>query len=187
MGFNNLMGIVNPAKLRTFGEDWHQHTFKPYKYDVHLGDRHIQDVLKKVFDVRRFDYIESITCWYDVMTVPGDEKSDQVWDGVYMMGVFYKHDADGDPRLTHFFLRKMEGYRGSLDTWKNDLAYPADTREYSVCAILPKGYVLSSRQIRDPHNDAVAQYTWERLEEMGVKLDEIIACITDEKFKTEAP
>lgn len=176
-----VRSIRAPLTVKTDGEDWHEHTIKAGSIIRDRGDKEIQNVLMRVFGVKSFLGYPDIKCWYDVVRNCGNPNHHQRMDGIHFMGVFYD-TVQGVDLVTNFFIRRMDGVYGSFDMWKNDIVFPKGVDKYSVCVILPEGYKMSDKSIRDPHNHAVPQYTWEHLTAMGIDVQAIIDRMSYEEF-----
>lgn len=185
MSIENLEAILRPAVLETSGVDWHEHKLIFNEPMQPRGDYAIQVALQKIFSIRGLDMLPPITCWYDVLRDWGDKSHYLHLKNVHMMGVLYKEGPDGSDQIMHFFIRKLDGYWGPLDRWKDDLRFPAGTRKYSVLAVFPQGFEMPPQGLRDPHNHAVTQISWERLEALGVSMPDILDYITYAGFSKD--
>lgn len=169
----DLRSVVHPVALSTEGADYRVIEYKVRNHRQHSGALEIPKALRQIFSVRSLENVDTITCWYDVLRDWGDKSHYLHLSDVLMMGVFYRVE-DGVDVVSHFFVRKLEDYWGPLDRWKADLQFPSGVRKFSVCAILPQGFVMPERGERDPHNHAVTQFTWEQLRSLGVDVPALL-------------
>lgn len=175
MSIEALERLITPAPLKTSGIEWREFRFDPNRFDLPEGEKEIAHALRTLMGVKDMSNAHDVCCWSDVLCDVGTDDFYTDFTGVYMMGVFYAEDRFGREKLTHFFLRELRNFRASLDRWKDDLAYPSGTRQYSVCAVLPNDFVMPKPGLSDPHNHAVTQITWDRAKELGADMDAIVA------------
>lgn len=182
MATRNLESIAESLRVRTSGVDWHEHILTYGEPNQPMGDYAVQVALDRVFSVKGITPGHKILCWYDVLRDVGDKSHYLLLRNVHMIGVFYKLDEHGNDEVSHFFVRKLESFHGALDKWKEDIIFPSGVRKYSVCAVFPKGFVMPEQGMRDPHNQAVTQFSWERFEQLGVSLPDILDYMTYAQF-----
>lgn len=165
MSKEDLMRLSEPrrAKLSTRGSNWRQMELEIPTSLVGCSPelRMISSAIRNVFNSKNVYANMPVMFWYDEMAGLGDANGqweESPWAGIYIFGTLFSRDTYDEPQVSHIFLRKLDGFLGQLDQWRDDLTFPAETRQFSVCAVIPKDYVYRGFEMRDFHNNIVTQY-----------------------------
>ena len=171
--------------VQTKGDRYCDHVLHFFEPGQPTGDYATQECLRLVFGMRPTHRSRPVICWYDEMSMQPEPNSYQILDGALFIGVFYSKDQYGDPEISHFFIRKTKGYRGTLGHWRDDLIFPEGVVEFSVMAIWPRGYKASDQARQDPYNQTVVTCSWEQIEKAGVSLEDILDYIAFNAFRKD--
>jgi len=154
-----------PRGLITKGSNWRQleMDLPAVAEDNSKLCKMIINAIQTIFDSKTIYTEKPVIFWYDEMAGMGKSYGAwdvSPWDGIYIFGVFFRYDIYREPQVCHMFLRKLDGFMGSLDQWKDDINMPDYVRQYSVCAVIPEEYEYKGFELRDAHNSCVTQYRW---------------------------
>ena len=163
----------------TPGNGWSQRELYPAAVHREPQARQVLKALRCFFNVGSLARVSSIMCWVDTLKDQGYPSHYMTLEKAWIMGVFYTQVTPTMEIPTHFFVRRVENMRMSLDKWVEDMSLPEGTSSFSACYIFPDGYQLPNRALTDPNNVGIVCYNVGFLESKGVSLNEILAYIEE--------
>lgn len=163
-----------------FGEDAQSVRVKFNLAKPPAGTSALREALCSFFKIRSLDIPTSINCWCDVMRNLGSPDHYQRVSGVYFVGLYFAKSARGTEAPCHFFVRKTDGFRGTMDMWKDDIVFPEYVTRYTVCAVVPDGFEFSMQGRHDPRNYRVPIINLNSAKSRGLDLNRILTLFDSE-------
>ena len=163
-----------------FGEDAQSLVVKFNLTKPPAGTSALREALCSFFKIRSLDMPTSIHCLSDVMRDLGSPDHYQRVSGVYFVGLYFAQSARGTEAPCNFFIRKTDGFRGTMDMWKDDIVFPIHVTRYTVCALVPEDFSFSERGKHDPRNYRVPTLSISDAKLKGLDLVEILSLFESE-------
>ena len=170
MASTDIQNLIRPVEVETQGSAFSIHQFDIRKCYKQRGAEEVPKALKHLLNVNS---VQQIVCWYDELKGMGDPNYYLCFPGGYIIGAFFK-EKFGQEVPSHFFIRVLTDFHGSLEHWKNDVRFPEGVTKYSACALLPEDFEMPYRGTLDPFNHAVTTYTWEYIRECGIDIHALL-------------
>lgn len=170
MASNDLQLLIRPEEIETQGSAFSIHQFDIRKSLNQRGALEVPKAMRALLDVYS---VQQVTCWYDELVEAGDPNYYLCIPYGLIIGAFFKN-VSGCEVPSHFFVRVLKNFHGSLEHWKNDVRFPVDVRRFSVCAVLPEDFEMPYKGTLDPFNHAVTTYDWDYIRECGLDLHALL-------------